>query len=83
MFSDNYISAIGVDFKIRKIEIEGTSIKHQIWDTAGQGRFGTITKSYYHGSTGIIVVYNIIDRESFDQVQQWMSEIDAHASADV
>jgi Ras-related protein Rab-1A len=83
MFSDNYISTIGVDFKIRKIELEGKSIKLQIWDTAGQERFRTITKSYYRGSNGIIVVYDITDRESFDQVQHWMSEIDAHASADV
>jgi Ras-related protein Rab-1A len=83
MFSDNYISTIGVDFKIRKIELEGKSIKLQIWDTAGQERFRTITKSYYRGSNGIIVVYDITDRETFDQVQHWMSEIDAHASADV
>jgi Ras-related protein Rab-1A len=83
MFSDNYISTIGVDFKIRKIDLEGKSIKLQIWDTAGQERFRTITKSYYRGSNGIIVVYDITDRETFDQVQHWMSEIDAHASADV
>jgi Ras-related protein Rab-1A len=83
MFSDNYISTIGVDFKIRKLELEGKSIKLQIWDTAGQERFRTITKSYYRGSNGIVVVYDITDRESFDQVQHWMSEIDAHASAEV
>lgn len=83
MFSDNYISTIGVDFKIRKLELDGKSIKLQIWDTAGQERFRTITKSYYRGSNGIVVVYDITDRESFEQVQHWMSEIDAHASADV
>ena len=83
MFSDNYISTIGVDFKIRKIELDGKSIKLQIWDTAGQERFRTITKSYYRGSNGIVVVYDITDRESFEQVQHWMSEIDSHASADV
>lgn len=83
MFSDNYISTIGVDFKIRKIELDGKSIKLQIWDTAGQERFRTITKSYYRGSNGIVVVYDITDRESFEQVQHWMNEIDSHASADV
>ena len=83
MFSDNYISTIGVDFKIRKLELDGKTIKLQIWDTAGQERFRTITKSYYRGSNGIVVVYDITDRESFDQVQQWMSEIDQHASQDV
>jgi hypothetical protein len=73
----NYIYTIGVDFKIGKIEIEGKSMKLQIWDMDGQERFRTITKSYYRGSNGIT------DHESFDQVQHWMSEIDAHASADV
>jgi Ras-related protein Rab-1A len=83
LFSDNYISTIGVDFKIRKLDLDGKSIKLQIWDTAGQERFRTITKSYYRGSNGIVVVYDITDRESFEQVQHWMSEIDAHASAEV
>lgn len=83
MFSDNYISTIGVDFKIRKIELDGKSIKLQIWDTAGQERFRTITKSYYRGSNGIVVVYDITNRDSFEQVQHWMSEIDNHASQDV
>ncbi|KAH0793663.1 Ras-related protein RABD1 [Histomonas meleagridis] len=83
MFSDNYISTIGVDFKIKKIELDGKSIKLQIWDTAGQERFRTITKSYYRGSNGIVVVYDITDRESFEQVSHWMTEIDSHASPDV
>ena len=83
MFSDNYISTIGVDFKIRKMELDGKSVKLQIWDTAGQDRFRTIIKSYYRGSNGIIVVYDITDRDTFEQVQYWMGEIDAHASPDV
>jgi len=83
LFSENYISTIGVDFKIRKIQLEGKTIKLQIWDTAGQERFKTITKSYYRGSNGIVVVYDITDRESFEHVQHWMSEIDMHASSDV
>jgi Ras-related protein Rab-1A len=83
MFSDNYISTIGVDFKIRKLDLDGTAVKLQIWDTAGQERFRTITKSYYRGSNGVIIVYDITDRESFEQVQHWMCEVDAHASADV
>jgi GTPase SAR1 family protein len=70
----NSILTIGVEFKIGKIEIEVKSIKLQIWDVGGQERFRTITKSYYRGTT---------DHESFDQVQHWLSEIDAHASADV
>jgi len=56
---------IGVDFKIRNNEVDGKTIKLQIWDTAGQERFKTITSSYYKGAHGIIVTYDITDRESF------------------
>ena len=56
---------IGVDFKIRNNEVDGKTIKLQIWATAGQERFKTITSSYYKGAHGIIVTYDITDRESF------------------
>ncbi|ETW31864.1 Ras-like GTP-binding protein YPT1 [Plasmodium falciparum FCH/4] len=52
-YTDSYISTIGVDFKIKTIEIEDKIIKLQIWDTAGQERFRTITSSYYRGAQGI------------------------------
>lgn len=83
IFSDNYISTIGVDFKIKTIEIDGKTVKMQVWDTAGQERFRTITASYYRGSNGVIIVYDVTDRESFDQVSFWMKEVDRLASPDV
>jgi small GTP-binding protein len=55
-FSENYISTIGVDFKIRKFDLDGTMTKFQVWDTAGQDRFRAITRSYYRGSNGIVIV---------------------------
>ena len=82
-FSSSYISTIGVDFKIRTIEIEGKTIKLQIWDTAGQERFRTITSSYYRGAHGIIVVYDITDQDTFNNVKQWLQEIDRYASESV
>merc|ERR1719397_1187443 len=69
-YTESYISTIGVDFKFRTIELDGKTIKLQIWDTAGQERFRTITSSYYRGAHGIIVVYDVTDQESFNNVKQ-------------
>jgi len=82
-YTESYISTIGVDFKIRTIELDGKTIKLQIWDTAGQERFRTITSSYYRGAHGIIVVYDVTDLESFSNVKQWLGEIDRYASENV
>merc|ERR1712087_563713 len=82
-FTENYISTIGVDFKIRTIEFEGKTIKLQIWDTAGQERFRTITSSYYRGAHGIIVVYDVTDMDTFKNVVQWLNEIDRYANENV
>ncbi|KAG6820560.1 hypothetical protein H0H93_015080 [Arthromyces matolae] len=82
-YTESYISTIGVDFKIRTIELEGKTVKLQIWDTAGQERFRTITSSYYRGAHGIIVVYDVTDNETFTNVKQWLQEIDRYASEGV
>ncbi|KAI8636822.1 GTP-binding protein ypt1 [Parasitella parasitica] len=82
-YTESYISTIGVDFKIRTIELEGKTVKLQIWDTAGQERFRTITSSYYRGAHGIIVVYDVTDKDSFDNVKQWLQEIDRYAAEGV
>jgi len=82
-YTESYISTIGVDFKIRTVELDGKTIKLQIWDTAGQERFRTITSSYYRGAHGIIIVYDITDVESFNNVRQWLFEIDRFASENV
>ena len=82
-FSDNYISTIGVDFKIKTITVDGKTVKMQVWDTAGQERFRTITASYYRGSNGIILVYDVTNRDSFEHISYWMQEVDRLASADV
>lgn len=75
-FSGSYITTIGVDFKIRTLEINGERVKLQIWDTAGQERFRTITSTYYRGTHGVIVVYDVTNGESFANVKRWLGEID-------
>jgi Ras-related protein Rab-1A len=82
-FTTNFFNTIGVDFKIKSIALDGKNVKLQIWDTAGQDRFRTITCSYYRGAQGIIVVYDITDRDSFEAVRQWMIEIDKYAQESV
>lgn len=82
-YTESYISTIGVDFKIRTIELDGKTIKLQIWDTAGQERFRTITSSYYRGAHGIIIVYDVTDQDSFKNVKQWLKEIERYASDNV
>ncbi|KAG2470405.1 RAB35 protein, partial [Polypterus senegalus] len=73
--SGSYITTIGVDFKIRTVEINGEKVKLQIWDTAGQERFRTITSTYYRGTHGVIVVYDVTSAESFVNVKRWLHEI--------
>ncbi|XP_064425725.1 ras-related protein Rab-35 [Latimeria chalumnae] len=74
-FSGSYITTIGVDFKIRTVEINGEKVKLQIWDTAGQERFRTITSTYYRNTHGVIIVYDITNAESFVNVKRWLHEI--------
>ncbi|XP_056139012.1 ras-related protein Rab-1B-like [Lampris incognitus] len=82
-YTESYISTIGVDFKIRTIDMEGKTVKLQIWDTAGQERFRTITSSYYRGAHGIIIVYDVTEQESFNNVRQWLEEIERYACENV
>ena len=81
-FSEQFISTIGVDFKIKTIEVGGKIIKLQIWDTAGQERFRTITSSYYRGAHGIILVYDISDMSSFNSIKLWLQEVEKFAMED-
>ncbi|XP_060040776.1 ras-related protein Rab-8A isoform X2 [Erinaceus europaeus] len=82
-FNSTFISTIGIDFKIRTIELDGKRIKLQIWDTAGQERFRTITTAYYRGAMGILLVYDVTNEKSFLNIRNWVRNIEEHASADV
>lgn len=71
---DTYVSTIGVDFKIRTITVGGKIVKLQIWDTAGQERFRAVTRSYYRGSAGALMVYDITRRSSFNHLASWLTD---------
>lgn len=62
------MNTIGVDFKIKTFDTDGSTIKLQVWDTAGQEKFRTITANYYKGAHGIIFVYDITSRQSFNNI---------------
>lgn len=82
-FNTTFISTIGIDFKIKTVEVDGKRVKLQIWDTAGQERFHTITTSYYRGAMGIMLVYDITVEKSFENIAKWLRNIDEHASEGV
>lgn len=71
----SHVTTIGVDFKIKTINIDGIKIKMQIWDTAGQERFKTITETYYKGAAGVVLVYSVTDRKSFNNLENWIKQI--------
>ncbi|KAG8831220.1 hypothetical protein FRC18_006948 [Serendipita sp. 400] len=77
---DESSATIGVDFRVCKMEIGGRRVKLSIWDTAGQERFRTITSSYYRGAQGIIVAYDISNRETFEALPRWFSELDTYVA---
>ncbi|KAF8820208.1 Rab1 protein [Cardiosporidium cionae] len=79
-FAESYITTIGVDFRFRTIHVDEKVVKLQIWDTAGQERFRTITSAYYKGADGIVIVYDTTDKESFNRVDDWISEVNRYAS---
>jgi len=80
---DESSATIGVDFRVHKMEIKGKKVKLSIWDTAGQERFRTITSSYYRGAQGIILVYDVANRESFEALPRWYSELETYVSSSV
>ena len=78
-FYDNEINTIGVEFIVKNIYINEEEIKLQIWDTAGQERFRSITLSYYRGSSGVIILFDITNRQSFINIQKWTKDIEKYA----
>ena len=81
--NDTFVPTIGVDFKIKTFEIDEKKIKMQIWDTAGQERFKNIISSYYRGAHGILLIYDVTDKDSFRNLANWLIEIEKNANKNV
>ena len=77
------MNSIGVDFKLKSMEIDNKKIKLQIWDTAGMEKFRTLTTSYYRGAHVFFIAFDITMRDSFDHVKNWMADIDKFAKPGV
>ncbi|KAI8618411.1 ras family-domain-containing protein [Chytriomyces sp. MP71] len=77
---DECAATIGVDFKVKTMDVDGKKYKLTIWDTAGQERFRTLTSSYYRGAQGVIMVYDVTQRDSFDHLSTWFNELETYSS---
>jgi Ras-related protein Rab-1A len=77
------IATIGVDFKLKTIRCDDTVVRLQIWDTAGQDRFRSLTESYYRNAHAVVLVYSITDMPSFQSVQRWLDEVNKVAGSGV
>lgn len=82
-FTHEYMPTIGIDFRLKTIEVKGKTIKVQVWDTAGQERFRTITHNYYRGAHGIALVYDTTHRGSFDNIRKWIQDVHTYAENSV
>lgn len=80
-FSQDTPATIGVEFMTKSVKVEGRDVKVQIWDTAGQERFRAISRSIYHGAKGAMLVYDITNQQSFDNIPNWLTELRVHVSA--
>ena len=79
-FEEQMSSTIGVDFKVKTMTLGGKTVKLTIWDTAGQERFRTLTSSYYRGCHGIILCFDVNERETFTNLHRWLEEYELYTT---
>ena len=82
-FSENTKSTVGVELGVKFIKVKGVNTKIQIWDTAGQERYRSITSSYYKGSHGCFIVYDITNETSFENVERWYEYVQREAGKNI
>eukprot|EP00170_Pyropia_yezoensis_P005778 contig_23497_g5796 len=78
---DDVAPTIGVDFKVKALDVDGRRVKITAWDTAGQERFRTLTSAYYRGAHGVVLVYDVSKRETFDNLASvWLPEVNQYST---
>ncbi|XP_021354785.1 ras-related protein Rab-26-like isoform X5 [Mizuhopecten yessoensis] len=81
--SGSFISTVGIDFRNKVVDVDGTKVKLQIWDTAGQERFRSVTHAYYRDAHALLLLYDVTNKASFDNIRAWLGEINEYAQEDV
>jgi small GTP-binding protein len=79
-FQESFFTTVGIDFKVRAVTVDNLKVRLQVWDTAGQEKFRTITKAYYRGAHGILLVFDVSNADTFAQCQGWMNSISENLS---
>eukprot|EP01017_Pseudomicrothorax_dubius_P048537 TRINITY_DN884_c0_g1_i1.p1 TRINITY_DN884_c0_g1~~TRINITY_DN884_c0_g1_i1.p1 ORF type:complete len:205 (+),score=36.41 TRINITY_DN884_c0_g1_i1:176-790(+) len=82
-FESTHMVTVGIDFKIKTLMVDDKRLKLQIWDTAGQEKFKTITQTFFKGALGIIIAYSCDSRESFKNVENWLRQINTSAGESI
>ncbi len=82
IFDDNYVTTIGVDFRFKTMVVKNKVVKIQIWDTAGEERYRSITTAYYRGAAAIIICCDCTNKESFNNIKNWVEEIGKYTDKD-
>lgn len=82
-FDPNITCTIGIDYGSKILKIDDEHVKVCAWDTAGQERFRTIAKAYYRNAMGVLLVYDVTERDSFKSVRHWMEDLKMNASEDI
>ena len=83
VWNDAFTPTIGVDFKVKTLEINNKRVKMQIWDTAGQERFRTVVSTYFKGAHGILLLYDVTNKDSFKNLENWLIEIEKNSNQKV
>eukprot|EP01125_Pyxidicula_operculata_P021792 TRINITY_DN8644_c0_g1_i1.p1 TRINITY_DN8644_c0_g1~~TRINITY_DN8644_c0_g1_i1.p1 ORF type:complete len:211 (+),score=48.61 TRINITY_DN8644_c0_g1_i1:301-933(+) len=82
-FYEETKSTIGVEFAVKSVQLHSKTVKAQIWDTAGQERYRAITSAYYRSAVGAMLVYDIVQKETFDNIERWLTELRQHADPNI